>query len=204
MDALKYIAKKYKVDLKQPNPIALPIGRMRDMPKLFNELGFKVGAEVGVFEGTLTQALLKRIPGLKLYGIDLWENYKGYERDLASQFLVNAYEKAVENTKGYDCILIKGWSNEVVKQFEDESLDFVYIDGNHKFEYTVEDIALWSPKVRKGGIIAGHDYRDWSHTSRWDNMQVKEAVDAWVKVNKISPLFITSNNSSNSWIYIKN
>ncbi len=204
MDTLEYIKKKYKLDLNQPMPIPLPIGRMRDMPKLFNELGFKVGAEIGVFEGTLTNALLRRIPGLKMYGVDLWENYEDYKDDLASLALSGAYEKAVENTKGFDCTLIRGWSNEVVKQFEDGSLDFVYIDGNHKFEYAIEDIALWAPKVRKGGIIAGHDYKDWSKTNRWNSMQVKEAVDAYTKVKRITPWFMTMNNGSNSFLWIKN
>lgn len=204
MDTLEYIKKKYKLDLNQPMPIPLPIGRMRDMPKLFNELGFKVGAEIGVFEGTLTNALLRRIPGLKMYGVDLWENYEDYKDDLASLALSGAYEKAVENTKGFDCTLIRGWSNEVVKQFEDGSLDFVYIDGNHKFEYAIEDIALWAPKVRKGGIICGHDYKDWSKTNRWSSMQVKEAVDAYTKVKRITPWFVTTNNGSNSFLWIKN
>lgn len=203
METIEFLKNKYNLDLDQKSPIPLPIGRMRDLPKLFNELGFKVGAEVGVFEGTWTRALLQKIPGLKLFGIDLWENYQGYERDLAAQYLTSAYEKALENVKGYDCQLIKGWSNEVVKQFKDESLDFVYIDGNHVFEYVVEDIALWSPKVRKGGIICGHDYQDWANSSRWDNMQVKEAVDMWTKVKKISPWFVTTNNRSNSWLYVK-
>lgn len=202
MDTIKYIIKKYNLDASV-SPVAVPIGRMRDMPKLFNELGFKVGAEIGVFEGALTRALLTRIPDLKLYGIDLWENYIGYKEDLAAKALEGAYEKAQENVRGFDCTLLKGWSNEIVKQFEDESLDFVYIDGNHKFEYVIEDIALWSPKVRKGGIVAGHDYKDWSNTSRWISMQVKEAVDAWMNVKKIKTWFVTTNNGSNSWLYVR-
>jgi len=47
---------------------------------------------------------------------------------------------------------------EAVKVFENNSLDFVYIDGNHEFRYFAEDIYEWPKKVRKGGIISGHDY----------------------------------------------
>lgn len=47
---------------------------------------------------------------------------------------------------------------EAVKDFDDESVDFVYIDGNHEFKYVAEDICEWSKKVKKGGVISGHDY----------------------------------------------
>ena len=44
--------------------------------------------------------------------------------------------------------------------FEDESLDFIYIDANHAYDFVVEDINLWFPKLKKGGIFSGHDYLD--------------------------------------------
>lgn len=47
---------------------------------------------------------------------------------------------------------------DVVKQFKDESLDFVYIDGNHSFQHVVNDLCEWEKKVKVGGIVAGHDY----------------------------------------------
>jgi glycosyltransferase involved in cell wall biosynthesis len=47
---------------------------------------------------------------------------------------------------------------QAVTDFADESLDFVYIDGNHQLKYVVEDIVEWTKKIKKGGIIAGHDY----------------------------------------------
>ena len=47
---------------------------------------------------------------------------------------------------------------EAAEDFKDESLDFVYIDANHEFRYIAEDLAEWTKKVRKGGIVAGHDY----------------------------------------------
>ena len=45
------------------------------------------------------------------------------------------------------------------KRFEDESIDFIYIDAEHKFEYVYRDIVNWYPKMKKGGIFAGHDYQ---------------------------------------------
>jgi predicted O-methyltransferase YrrM len=92
----------------------------------------------------------------------------------------------------------------VAKEFEDESLDFVFIDGNHAYEWVVQDIALWSKKVRKGGIIYGHDFDDYSHNRRWKEMHVIWAVDGWMKSYKIHPWFVLEGNKNKSWMYIKN
>ena len=47
---------------------------------------------------------------------------------------------------------------DAVKDFDDESLDFVYIDGNHLYPAVKKDIDLWWPKVKAGGVMGGHDY----------------------------------------------
>jgi hypothetical protein len=44
------------------------------------------------------------------------------------------------------------------ERFEDASLDFVYIDGDHKYSAVQEDIAKWLPKIKKDGVIGGHDF----------------------------------------------
>jgi hypothetical protein len=49
-------------------------------------------------------------------------------------------------------------SVEAAKLFPDKSLDLVYIDGDHRTESVIADITSWLPKIRKGGIISGHDY----------------------------------------------
>ena len=47
---------------------------------------------------------------------------------------------------------------DAVKDIEDSSLDFVHIDGDHSYDFVMQDIILWGRKVRIGGIISGHDY----------------------------------------------
>jgi len=49
-------------------------------------------------------------------------------------------------------------SNQAVGMYEDRSLDFIFIDGSHEYEDVIEDLRVWYPKVKRGGIIAGHDY----------------------------------------------
>jgi len=202
VETLKYIVDKYKIDLSQPSPFHLPIGRFKDVPRLFKELGFKVGAEVGTYQGEYARYLLRYCPGLKLYGIDMWKSYKGY-KDFGANDLIDSHQIAKERVKGYDCELIQGWSNEVVKRVLDESLDFVFIDGNHAYEYVVEDIANWSKKVRSGGIVYGHDFDDYTNRRRWKQMHVIQAVEGWVKSYKIHPWFVLTNNKNKTWMYVK-
>ena len=91
---------------------------------------------------------------------------------------------------------------DVVKNFADESLDFVYIDAAHDYKSVKDDIGEWDKKVRKGGIVAGHDYLNKLHGTDYG---VKRAVDEWVKGNKIKHLFILEENrkKSPSWFYVK-
>lgn len=53
---------------------------------------------------------------------------------------------------------VKGISWEVADQFEDASIDFVFIDADHVYQSVRNDVLAWLPKVKPGGIISGHDY----------------------------------------------
>lgn len=127
-----------------------------ELAQLFNKLGFKIGAEIGVFAGYYSEVLCKTIPGLKLYGIDTWETYKRYRNH--KKEMAGAYATAQKILTPYKCTLIKKYSMDAVKDFQDESLDFVYIDSNHLYSWVKQDIEEWTKKIRKGGIVAGHDY----------------------------------------------
>lgn len=149
MDTLKYIKHKYGLRYLVTMPITLPIERQRGLTSLIKELGYKNGAEIGTSKGYYAKWLLTINKGLKLYCIDPWAAYEEYieQHDSDGQKLLDAaYEKAKERLKPFDCTLIKKSSMEAVKDFPDNSLDFVYIDGNHTFQYVVNDIAEWEKK----------------------------------------------------------
>lgn len=204
MDAVSTrICAKYTVDQSAPLPWPLPIGRFKDVPRLFRELGYRVGAEIGVYRGEYSKWLLRGIPGLKLYGIDAWQVYGNYT-DFTAADILDAYAIAQANVAPYNCELIRAWSDEAVQRFPDASLDFVFIDGNHAYEHVVRDIALWSVKVRPGGIIYGHDFDDYTkHPRRWREMQVQQAVSGWMAAYRIVPWFVLTRNRNQSWMYAK-
>ena len=74
----------------------------------------------------------------------------------------DAYVETIQNINGYEDrgIMVRATSKTASEIFEDESLDFIYIDANHAYDFVVEDINLWFPKLKKGGIFSGHDYLD--------------------------------------------
>lgn len=165
----------------------------------FVELGFMKGAEIGVEQGVYSKVLCEA--GLELYAVDAWSAYKGYRDHVNQKKLDGFYEKTKELLASYDCHIIKGFSMDVVKDFEDESLDFCYIDCNHEFSNVTNDIAEWGKKVRKGGIVSGHDFRLFGGKYGLNSCHVKYVVEAWVKAHNIE-LHVTK-ESNPSWFYIK-
>ncbi len=210
MDTLKHIKQKFGLRYLVPMPIKLPIERNQGLPELFSELGFKVGAEIGTAHGRYAWWLLKETPGLKLYCVDPWLVYPRYPTQLhdavGQKIYDDMFEKAKVTLAGQNIEFVKKYSMDAVKNFEDGSLDFVYIDANHAFEYAINDIAEWERKVRRGGIVSGHDY--WNSSKRkMKYCQVKDAIEAWAKSNHITPWFITKEvngeNAGASWFYVK-
>ncbi len=65
-------------------------------------------------------------------------------------------------------------SENAVVQFADSSLDFVFIDGNHTYPAVKNDIKLWTPKIRSGGILSGDDYNTWEGVPQAVNEFIKE------------------------------
>lgn len=145
----------------------------------FATLGFTVGAEVGVFDGYFSEHLCRTIPGLKLYSVDAWAVYPGYRDHKFESSMRAAEEKARARLAPFNAKIIKKFSTDAAQDFEDESLDFVYIDANHEYKFVKQDIELWAPKVRIGGIVAGDDY----YMTRAGNMGVIQAVNEYAEAH---------------------
>lgn len=198
MDTLKFIIDKYNIASSEDHPIVLPHKR-DELTRLFKHLDFKVGAEIGVDRGLYAEEMSRANPGVKLFCIDPWKTYSDYD-DFKDQHILNVnYNNTIKRLAPYNCEIIKKSSVGAIKDFENESLDFVYIDGNHTHEYALQDIRLWTPKVKVGGIVSGHDYIWRNH--RRDRFDVKNAVDLFVKENNIEKLFMFE---PSSWFFVKN
>ena len=85
---------------------------------------------------------------------------------------------------------------DAVEDFEDNSLDFVFIDGAHDFKNVAMDICEWAKKVRPGGIVYGHDYKRWnprSYVGKRYTVDVKDVVQAYMYSKGINPWFALEN-----------
>lgn len=117
--------------------------------------------EVGVAEGKYSAAFLALWPG-KYVMVDRWAHIEGYddvmngpdseheERFRQAMAVASQYADRVH--------VMRGDSMQAAERFADRSLDFVYIDADHSFEGCRRDILAWAPKVKVGGVLAGHDY----------------------------------------------
>jgi predicted O-methyltransferase YrrM len=188
-----------------------------DLASYFNLMGFKRGVEVGTERGKYAKVLCDRIPGLRLYTIDPYLYYdddKGYKDNLTQKDHDNNFREAKERLAPYKCTIIRAFSLKAVHNFEDNSLDFVYIDGNHRLEYVVSDLVEWTKKVKPGGIVAGHD---WIRLKDQHYSHVPYAVIAYLDSYGGYPLFILDQKSNDrrdielnkqmdrirSWFFVK-
>jgi SAM-dependent methyltransferase len=160
-----------------------------------NELGklyqdkFKtgIGVEVGVEVGNNALEISKYYNG-KIICVDKWDNEE-------------SFIEAKRKLHGENFIIKKMLSIDAAKEFEDGSFDWIYIDGNHEYLSVKEDINVWYPKLRNGGIFSGHDY------CNVVNFGVIKAVDEFAKLNNYEIELTTDdwweNTNYQSWFFIK-
>ena len=126
-----------------------------DLIKKYFDNGFLM-VEIGCWTGVSTR--LFALHCARIYAVDAWDLLDGYN-DYTKKDLAENEINFDRNIEGYGNIIkIKDMSITAAERFDDESLDCVYIDGDHNEDPVYNDIKIWLPKIRKGGIISGHDY----------------------------------------------
>jgi hypothetical protein len=114
--------------------------------------------EIGAYSGEGTEVLAKYFK--EVLAVDPWLN--GYDiNDVASQqcpmkFVFEAFQNRTKPLGNVSFLRSK--SLDALSSVGDESLDLIYVDGDHRYEAVVADIKGWKPKLRKGGVMAGHDW----------------------------------------------
>jgi hypothetical protein len=144
------------------------VNRGQFLVELLKDRPHASGAEIGVKKADASAFLLAKLPGLRiLYCVDPWEYYPGMELGCTKhgrwpnpEMSEGDYLAALRRLApfGDRARILRLKSSEAAPLVPDASLDFVFIDANHAYEFVREDIALWTPKVRPGGIVSGHDY----------------------------------------------
>lgn len=142
--------------------------------------------EIGSFEGLGTNILYSNLCEKNkksvIYCIDHWEDkYTNNEnfQDLDNYF-IGQFERFNQNTENFKdfLILLRGYSDDMIKKLEDNTIDFVLIDGDHSPEQVYKDAVNIFPKMKKNGLILFDDYW-WEHK----NIKTKNGIDKFLIEN---------------------
>jgi predicted O-methyltransferase YrrM len=140
--------------------------------------------EVGSFKGRSSVAIcegLAHVPGAAFVAIDPWQRKSMLNRVLFAEDDPDAdsiYERFLRNTAPYDFVRpMRTTSLAAAAEFENGSVDWLFIDGDHSLRAVRADIAAWWPKIKDHGVISGHDYSWWS--VRWAVASRLGRVSAW-------------------------
>lgn len=179
----------------KPSPVLLVRWTKQTLVAAMGACGFTEGAELGVREGLGAEQLCMAMPGLHLLCVDPWDQWDGH-KDMRGHYENPRLflREAQERLKAYDCEFAiarsKDWADKVLNK----SLDFVYVDGDHTFDGTLLDLILWAPKVKPGGILAGHEYKLWRYNG------VIEAVNAYARAHNVRDWYITNEREA-TWFW---
>lgn len=160
--------------------------------ELLGKKGLNYGVEIGTCWGKYARKLCQGNPNLKLVTIDPYRIMYAddWTQRIGQKDLDNVRAKAKKVTHPFNITMLRKTSMEALPDFDNESLDFVYIDGSHEFDYVATDLVEWGRKVRKGGIISGHDY---------NLVDVRLIVDAYAKAHFVPKINLTDEKSHTWW-----
>jgi hypothetical protein len=123
-----------------------------------------VGAELGVQRGDFSQKLLELAAPRRLHLVDLWYqlgaewHWGEGEARSAIAALVRVIGRFANELVGGRVVLEIGDDLDVLTGFEDDYLDWAYVDTSHDYEHTMRELELLQAKVKPGGLIAGDDW----------------------------------------------
>jgi hypothetical protein len=162
-----------------------------------------VGAEIGVWKGNFSEEILNIVKPTKLHLIDPWAYQDSLEFSRAlyggirgenQQRLDGVYRSVVDRfgwhiTHGIVDIH-RGKSQDILAQFSDGSLDWAYIDGDHRYEAVLSDLELVHRKLKPGGLAAGDDY---TNVTAWWKDGVPKAVNEAIRLGLYQSVDIRRN-----------
>jgi hypothetical protein len=171
---------------------------------LLNHLGLcGTGVEVGVQAGVFSAVWAQLWEGQRLCLVDPWRYIPGYAdvakvRDSAHESL---YEHVLQLFGDSSKVqVMRTTSLEAVTEFEDESLDWVYLDADHSYLAMRAELEAWYPKLRGGAMFAGHDFVDGKLAE--GDFGVKSAVEEFARTHGLK-VHLTREAGWKSWFLFK-
>lgn len=142
------------------------INSRENFTEIFNTLNYKLGLELGTYQGIFAKHILNNWNG-NLICIDLFDrqdnndllNSTGfYKHDLPNKNLILPIFNQNTNSVKNNCLTIQSDTINAAKFFPDNYFDFIYIDADHSYNSVTNDITTWYPKLKSKGLFAGHDF----------------------------------------------
>jgi len=162
---------------------------------LLKDKKFIKGVEIGCYDCVNATFLLETLPELHLTGIDPYIEFVDWDGTLqhTTENALIKYARPLEERFSNRFKLHQSTSDMAVDAFTNESLDFVFVDGLHTYDQTLKDCINYLPKIKKGGIICGHDYNVIPAVTR--------AVNEFSDMNKKTPKDLKS--TTRAWYWVK-
>jgi len=165
--------------------------------KYDNALFVEVGTWLGRSAAFLAVEILNSQKNIKLHCVDTWlgsDECAHNNHEFVKQNIL--FEKFLDNIKPVCDIAtpVRDLSINAALKYDDESIDFVFIDASHDYENVKNDLNAWYSKVKRGGTFGGHDY-----CYAWPG--VMQAVDEFATANNLS--FDVINDPFDTWYLIK-
>jgi glycosyltransferase involved in cell wall biosynthesis len=122
------------------------------------------GAEIGVENGAFARCVLDLWRGERMYLVDIWQKLEDYW-DVTNAPTAEQAARMIRTVRNVSPFwekvrVIQERSERAARLFDDNSLDWIYLDANHEYAHVLRDLAAWVPKVKAGGVVAGHDFID--------------------------------------------
>ena len=157
--------------------------------------------EIGVRHGANFDLMTRHNPKLAV-AVDIWRNDgvmahndgAYLQEELDKQYL--DFKKGIGNKPFVK--IYREYSHNAVKRFPDNYFDFIYIDADHTYQSCLQDIKGWYSKVKKGGVLAGDDYRE-AKVKTGVRFGVIRAVETFIKENNLSCYELPRYN----WVILK-
>jgi hypothetical protein len=175
-------------------PVTIPNCGRNDLAGVFKLLGFTVGVEVGTWRAEFSEYLCQQLPQTTVISVDVWKT--GYDAMFTNDAEQCENERQCrERLRPYpNSVILKTASTTAAAMFPPRSLDFVYLDADHRFPSVVADLCAWQTRIRPGGIMAGHDYvffRDILIPSH-----VPQALEGFTHAYRINPWAILGSQAA--------